>query len=162
MTTTRNHSLWILAGFMLATGIAATFGGYFTTKAVITVAYAELLKPNWAPPAWAFGPVWTLLYVCMSVAAWMVWKNGKQQPVRRNLVLWWGQLVVNAGWPVAFYLQPSGLAPALVCGGLTCLVGLCCCMFFRCSRFAAALMVPYLLWICLATALSFSMWQLNW
>lgn len=157
------RSLRVLAGFMLAAVFAAMFGGYFTAKAVIAETYAELLKPVWAPPAWVFGPVWTMLYVCMSCAAWLVWKSGVQKPhlVRSALALWWCQLAINAGWSVVFYLQPAGFASALVCGTLAILVLICCCMFFRSSRTAALLMVLYFLWIALATALSFSLWQLN-
>lgn len=151
-----------LAGFILAAATAGTFGGYFTAKTVITETYAELLKPAWAPPAWVFGPVWTFLYACMSCAAWLVWKNKQQQTlVRTALALWWCQLALNASWPVVFYLQHAGLASALVCGILACLVLVCCRVFFLCSRGAGTLLVPYLLWLGLATALSFSLWQLN-
>lgn len=157
------RSLCVLAAFMLAAAAAAAFGGYFTAKVVITELYAGFLKPAWAPPAWVFGPVWTCLYVCMSCSAWLVWKQAAQQPVlvRPALTMWWCQLALNAGWPVVFYLQPAGFASAFVCGILACLVFVCCCVFFRCSRLAAVLMVPYFLWLILATALSFSLWTLN-
>lgn len=172
MKSTALRSLLGLAGFMLAAAAAAGFSGYFTARAVITETYAALLKPVWAPPAWVFGPVWTCLYICMSWAAWLVWKEWRNQsrqsdqsdqscPARTALVVWWGQLAVNAAWPVVFYLQPAGLASALVCGALACLVLVCCGLFLRCSRWAAALLVPYVLWLGLATALAFALWRLN-
>src|SRR6188472_221502 len=71
--------------------------------------YAGLRKPPWAPPGWVFGPVWTVLYALMGVAAWLVARNGSL--ARTPLMLWSAQLALNATWtPVFFGLRAPGLA----------------------------------------------------
>ena len=110
----RKLSVIMLLVYLLASCVAAIVGAHFTALATITEFYAALAKPVWAPPGWLFAPVWTLLYVCMSVAVWLVWKNRSNRPVRAYsmaLVCWWVQLGLNAAWPVILWLYPAGFAP---------------------------------------------------
>jgi len=64
---------------------------------------AELLRPGWAPPPWLFGPVWTLLYTLMAIAAWLVWRRGGFRAARLALTLFLAQLVFNAAWSWLFF-----------------------------------------------------------
>lgn len=142
--------------------IALTFGaalpGIFIQPAGY---YASLAKPSWAPPPWIFGPVWTLLYVMMAVAAWLVWRRGGWRAQRGPLALYLLQLVLNALWtPLFFGLRNPGLALAeiVLLGAAIVLTGRA---FRAVSRPASWLLVPYLLWVVFAAALNFAIWRLN-
>jgi tryptophan-rich sensory protein len=122
--------------------------------------YALLSKPAWAPPAWLFGPVWSLLYVLMAVAMWKVWLTGQQ--ARIGALVWWLlQLAFNAAWAWLFFgLTRTGWAMAEI-GLLIGLVIFCMKAFSAISKPAAWLMLPYLLWLCFALALNASIWLLS-
>ncbi len=123
--------------------------------------YAALHKPSWTPPAWVFGPVWTTLYTLMAVAAWLIWREGGWKVQRRPLQLFLFQWVLNALWtPLFFGMHRTGWALAeiiLFWFVLAVTLG----TFWRINRAAGMLMVPYLLWVSIATALNFSIWRLN-
>ncbi|WP_405435873.1 tryptophan-rich sensory protein [Streptomyces avidinii] len=123
--------------------------------------YSALVRPGWAPPAWLFGPVWTVLYGMMAVAAWLVGRQPDRLRVRRAHVWWSVQLALNLAWtPLFFAARQFGLALldiVLLLAALATTVVL----FWRLSRTAALLLVPYLVWVAFATALNASIWQLN-
>ena len=144
-----------LAGFLLLVAVAGAFGAVFQPGAW----YAELRKPPLTPPNWLFGPVWTLLYVGIAVAAWLVWRSrrGGSGP----LALWAVQLVLNALWSWLFFgLQRPGLA-LLDIGALLALVVATTAAFFRVRTGAGALFVPYVGWVGFATYLNAGIWLLN-
>lgn len=124
-----NLPLITLLGYLAATCAAAVIGSYFTLQVSITQYYAALIKPAWAPPGWIFAPVWTALYICMCLAIWQVWRKKPMRPSRvysQAHACWWGQLALNALWPVIFWLQPAGMAAFVVCAGPGCgCLGLC-------------------------------------
>ena len=121
--------------------------------------YAGLRKPPWAPPGWLFGPVWTVLYALMGVAAWLVARNGSS--ARTPFVLWSAQLALNASWtPVFFGLRAPGLALVNIVLLWVALVGTVSAFFSR-RPLAGALLVPYLSWVSFATALNFAIWRRN-
>lgn len=123
--------------------------------------YASLQRPTWAPPAALFGPVWTVLYAMMAVSAWLVWRKGGWRRQRAALLLFLGQLVLNGLWSWLFFgwrLGGLGFADILLLIGLL-LATLAA--FWHASRAAALLLVPYLVWICFAAALNWSVWQAN-
>lgn len=125
--------------------------------------YDALDEPSWNPPAWIFGPVWTVLYVVMGVAAWMVWLQRAAAPirVRAALVLFGLQLALNALWSLIFFgLERPDLALAeiVVLWGAILATLLA---FRRVSRWASHLLVPYLVWVTFATALNAAIWWLN-
>ena len=166
MNTPRNkkQSALVLVGYLAAACAAAIIGSYFTAKVTITVFYAALAKPAWAPPGWLFAPVWTALYVCMSLAMWQVWKRRPLRPTRAYTVAhggWWGQLALNAAWPVVFWLQPAGFASFVACAALAVAVWGCVGIMRRISLAAAGLMLPYACWVSFATALSCALWRMN-
>jgi benzodiazapine receptor len=122
--------------------------------------YARLRKPSWAPPGWVFGPVWTLLYALMGVAAWLVARDGSSTS-RTPLLLWIAQLGLNATWtPVFFGLRAPGLALVnivLLWLAILATVG----AFFSRRRAAGLLLLPYLTWVSFATALNYAIWRRN-
>lgn len=122
--------------------------------------YAELQKPSWHPPAWVFGPVWTILYLMMGVAAWLVWRRGGWKANRVALTLFVVQWIFNAAWtPLFFGLHWAGVAFAdIVLLWFTLLATIVA--FARVDWKAAALMVPYLIWVSFASALNLAIWML--
>ncbi|NOT58574.1 MAG: tryptophan-rich sensory protein [Deltaproteobacteria bacterium] len=123
--------------------------------------YAGLLKPSWNPPAWLFGPVWTLLYAMMAVAAWLVWREGGWREQARALRLFLLQWLLNALWtPLFFGLHRPGLAFAEIILLWLALVATLV-SFWRVRKQAGVLLMPYLAWVSFAAALNFTIWRLN-
>ncbi len=139
---------------------AAGIGGWLTSLS-INGWYRTLTMPSFAPPDWIFGPVWTALYLMMAVAAWLVWRERRGKPVTGPLVIFAGQLILNIAWSGLFFaLQSPGLAAGeVVLLWLAILATIVA--FRRVSTFAAALLIPYLLWVSFATVLNFAIWRLN-
>jgi len=143
---------WLLLCFAAAAGGAVFMPGEW---------FASLHKPAWNPPGWIFGPVWSVLYTMMAVAAWLVWQRGGFAAQRRPLALFLAQLVLNAAWtPLFFGLHRPGLALAVII--LLWLAIAATLLSFRpVSRAAAWLLVPYLAWVSFATVLNGALWRLN-
>lgn len=146
-----------LAGWLALTFSAALTGFFIQPDGY----YAALAKPSWAPPAWVFGPAWTIVYVMMAVAAWRVWRQGGWRRHRGPLTLYVIQLALNALWtPIFFGLRwPGGAFVEIVLLGLA--IAVTGRAFFRVDRLAGGLFVPYLLWVGFAAALNFSIWLRN-
>lgn len=124
--------------------------------------YEVLPHPPLTPPNGVFGPVWTILYVAMAVAAWRVWRSPDILVRQRRALIWWGwQLAVNALWsPIFFGLHRpfASLCVILVLDGL---IAATIAVFRPIDRIAAWLMAPYLAWCVFATYLNAGFWWLN-
>jgi tryptophan-rich sensory protein len=155
------RKVFALVAFLLAAFSAAAIGGLATARGVVEW-YPTLAKPSWTPPSWLFGPVWTVLYAMMGIAAWRVWvAAGNFRSARRELALWGIQLTLNAHWSIAFFGMRSP-GTALVNIGLLWLAILATIVVFaRRSRAAAWLLAPYLAWVTFAAALNAAVWRLN-
>jgi translocator protein len=146
-----------LSGWLMLTFAAATMGGFFLPGEW----YARLQKPPWNPPSWIFGPVWTVLYTAMAIAAWLVWKRGGFAAQRAALTLFLLQLLFNVLWsPLFFGLHHPGLAFADLLLLWLALLGTVP-AFWRAHRIAGAMLVPYLAWVTFAGALNLAIWRLN-
>ncbi len=123
--------------------------------------YADLAKPSFNPPNAVFGPVWTVLYVMMAVAAWRVWRAADRDATRGPLTLFALQLALNLGWSLVFFgLQKIAAALAtIVVLDVAVLVTLLA--FRTVDRLAGLLMMPYLAWILFATVLNIAIWRIN-
>jgi benzodiazapine receptor len=137
---------------------AAGLGSLWTTPA-LRPWYASLSKPRWTPPNWLFGPVWTLLYIAMAIAAWLVWRKVGLTATPMRLFLL--QLFLNIAWSAVFFrLRSPGTAFveivmlwfAILATSLE---------FWRVVPAAGWLLLTYLIWVSYATALNFSIWWLN-
>ena len=151
-------SLLIGLGFWLAvTFTAAWIGSWYQPGEW----YAALVKPTLTPPAWIFGPVWTLLYAMMAIAAWLVWRRYGWANAIGPLSLFLGQLALNALWSYLFFgLQSPGLALLdIIALWLAILITLMA--FWRYHPPAGLLLLPYFLWVSFATYLNFQFWHLN-
>ena len=123
--------------------------------------YADLHKPLWNPPAWVFAPAWTLLYVMMAVAAWLVWREGGWKAHRWALGLFVLQWLLNALWtPLFFGMHRPGLAFAEIIM-LWCVLTATLVSFWRVRGAAGVLLMPYLAWVSFAAMLNFTIWQMN-
>lgn len=150
-----------IVGLLVALAVcfsASALGGLATSTSVDSW-YLTVAKPSWTPPGWVFAPVWTALYAAMAVAAWLVWRTGRDPGPA--LVAFAVQLALNVLWSVLFFgLRRPDLA-LIDIGALIIAIVVTSLMFYRRSRLAGALMVPYLLWVSFAAALNGAIWQLN-
>lgn len=151
---------WLgLAGWAAVTFAAAAVGSIANMRSESF--YGTLSLPDWAPPPSVFGPVWTLLYVMMAVAAWLVWRRAGWQGARGALVLYLVQLVLNALWTWLFFAwTQGGLAFAEIVVMWLAIVATVV-MFWRVRPLAGALMLPYLGWVSFAAFLNHAAWQMN-
>jgi translocator protein len=150
------RSLVGLLGCVLAVAAAALIGTLAVSGA--SQEYASLIQPAWAPPSWLFGPVWTVLYATMAAAAWLVWRR---VGLDRTLVPFAVQLLLNAAWtPLFFGAGQYGWALVDI-AALWLAIAVTIVVFWRVSRPAALLLVPYWLWVTFAAALNASILALN-
>jgi tryptophan-rich sensory protein len=139
---------------------AAGIGGGFTSSS-LSEWYAALTKPSWNPPNWVFGPVWTVLYLAMAVAAWLVWRRSGFAGAPAALGLFALQLILNVAWSGIFFgLRNPGAAFVDIVALWIALVGAIV-AFWRLLPAAGWLMVPYLAWVTFAAVLNFTIWRLN-
>ena len=153
------HPIIGLVGWLLLSAAVAAAGGIASADAGSF--YARLEQPPWAPPAWLFGPVWTLLYAAMAVAVWWVWRTPPTPARRTALTLYVVQLLPNVLWSWLFFAWHQG---ALAMADIALLWGLIVATivaFRRVQPRAAWLLVPYLAWVSFASALNFWLWQHN-
>lgn len=158
---TTGASLLAFVAFLAITLVASAIGA-LTQGDDVGERYLALDLPAWAPPQDAFGLVWPVLYVLIAVAAWRAWRSaGGVAHAQPALLLWLVQLAVNAAWPGVFFgLSEFGWGVVVIVT-LDVLVIATVVAFRRWDRWAAWLLVPYLLWIGYATALNVAVWQLN-
>ena len=152
-----------IIALVLSLGIAfpvAWMGAFFTDLSIGTW-YPTLIKPAWTPSGATIGLIWTILYGLMAIAAWVVWLDGGAKGQRHPLRLYSLQLLLNLGWTFVFFgLRSPGIALVEI-GVLWMAILVTSVSFWRTSRLAGALMVPYLIWVSFAAALNAKIWRLN-
>lgn len=140
---------------------AGAIGSVFTASAIPTW-YVDLVKPALNPPSWVFGPVWTVLYLLMGIAAFLIWKkNLNRRDVKMALGIFVVQLVLNALWSIIFFglHSPGGALVEIVFLWLAILATIIA--FAKISQPAAWLLVPYIVWVSFAVYLNYAIWTLN-
>ena len=146
---------------IVACQCAGLIGAVFTMKAIPTW-YATLEKPVFTPPNWLFAPAWGTLYLLMGIAAFIIWRRGLENiQVRRALLIFLAQLILNALWPVVFFGFESPIYGFIVIVGLWIAILFTILEFSRISTAAMVLLLPYILWVSFASALNASIWILN-
>lgn len=150
----------VLLGFLALSLAFSAMGGAFTASSIASW-YPMLVKPSFNPPNWIFGPVWSLLYVMMAVAAWRVWRQVGWRAGGQSLALYLVQLIVNLAWSVLFFgLQRPDLA-LIDCLLLLVLILFTALSFWRHDNWAAVLMLPYAAWVAFAALLNSAIVVLN-
>ena len=151
--------IWLLSWFGLCFAVAGVSGSW--TASEIPGWYRTLVRPAFAPPNWIFGPVWTLLYALMAVAAWQLWLLPASGLRTWGLVLFLAQLALNFAWSFIFFrchALGAALAEVVV---LWAAIGAATLLFGRVAPVAAWLMAPYWAWVSFASVLNAAYWLLN-
>nr|WP_319374022.1 TspO/MBR family protein [uncultured Methanobacterium sp.] len=150
-----------LAGSFLIVIIFAAIGSLATFSQIPTW-YATLIRPEWAPPNWVFPVVWTTLYILMALALFLVWKKGLEtKPAKVAVAVFLVQLALNALWSVVFFGLHS------IVGGLGLIVMLWVLIlaniivFYRISKWAGIFLIPYIIWVTIASYLNYTVYILN-
>ncbi|ELX08440.1 tryptophan-rich sensory protein [Janthinobacterium sp. HH01] len=152
------RSLSILLGCLIVTFTCAAIGARASIQA--GQFYLQLARPAWAPPGWLFGPVWSVLYLLMAVAAWRIGRNGLRRAAPA-LLLYLGQLVLNALWSWLFFGWHQGALAFTCIVALWLMIAATIRQFGRHERLAALLLWPYLGWVSFAGLLCFDIWRRN-
>jgi len=141
--------------------LAGVIGSVFTVSAISNW-YATLTKPGINPPSWIFGPVWTTLYAVMGIAAFLVWKKGWARPgIRKALTVFALQLALNALWSIVFFgLHSPGWAFVNIIALWLAIIWTMV-LFYRISKPAMWLLLPYVAWVSFAAYLNYAIWSLN-
>ena len=152
--------IWMLLFFVaVCLGVAGL--GAIATATSVRDWYPALRKPSWNPPAWIFGPVWTVLYLMMAIAAWLVWRKQGFDGAAGTLGLFALQLALNALWSPLFFGLRNPLAGLVDIVPLWAAILATLVCFWKISPLAGALLAPYWLWVSFATALNFMIWRIN-
>ena len=147
---------WTLVPFLVAVAAVAGVGGLAAAGSQAT--YRALELPAYAPPSWLFGPVWSVLYVMIGIAGWLLWRAGGWD---RVMWLWVAQLLLNLAWTPLFFAADLYTVALVEILALAASVALLIAWSWHRSRPAAWLLVPYLAWVCFATALNAGIVVLN-
>ncbi len=146
---------------ILVCQLAGLIGSIFTGPS-ITTWYATLTKPAFSPPNWLFAPVWTILYLLMGIAAFLIWRKGfDHSHIKKALTLFAVQLILNILWSPAFFGLRSPIFGLIVIIALWFTILLTIRIFLKLSMIAGFLLIPYILWVSFAAILNFSILILN-
>ena len=146
---------------ILASCATGGIGSLFTFKAIPTW-YQGLRKPPYTPPNWAFGPVWTILYILMGISVFLVWQKGlATNGAMLAFTLFWVQLALNALWSVIFFGMKSKGGGVIAIIVLWLLILATIITSFGVSTLAGALLIPYIVWVSIASYLNIGVWLLN-
>lgn len=157
----RKTDYLMLCAFIVLSELAGVIGAIFTYDSV-SGWYSTLQKPFFTPPGWVFAPVWTILYLMMGAAAYLVWeRRGKEAGANDALLLFFAQLALNLAWSIGFFgLRSPALGFAIIALLWLAIVSTLM-AFARISKTAGDLLVPYLAWVSFASLLNASIWLMN-
>jgi tryptophan-rich sensory protein len=151
-----------IAKFLVAMALSFTAAIVGMLAVTPNLAWQDSLnKPFFAPPNWLFGPAWTVLFLLMAIALFLVWLKWPAKEAKWAMALYFTQLVLNVLWNYLFFGLRNpllGLVEILV---LLAMIGITTAAFYRVDKRAAYLMVPYLLWVTFATCLNAAIWLMN-
>lgn len=147
--------------FIITCELVGIIGAFFTTDAIPNW-YLTLNKPFFSPPNWIFGPVWTILYAMMGIAAFLIYEKGlKKKEVRIALYFFAAQLFFNFWWSIIFFGMRNPVLALVDIIIMWVLIVTCIIKFKPLSKTAAYLLIPYLLWVSFATVLNGAIVVLN-
>lgn len=161
MPSKRSKDVYKLVVSIVACQCAGLIGSIFTRSAIPTW-YATLQKPPFTPPNWLFLPAWVTLYVLMGISAFLIWRKGlDDRRIRTALIIFLIQLVLNALWSIVFFGLESPLYGVIVIIALWVAILFTLLRFFKISKVAGILLIPYIIWVSFAAALNTSIFVLN-
>jgi translocator protein len=139
---------------------AGIIGSVFTASTLLTW-YSTLIKPDFSPPGWLFGPVWISLYFLMGISLYLIWQK-KAEDKNKSLIIFGIQLILNVFWSFLFFGLKSPLYGLINILFLLVAIGLTIAFSYRISFYAAIFLIPYLVWVCFATILNYAILSLNY
>lgn len=154
------NKILLLAYSVLISFSAGIIGSLFTFSKIPTW-YAGLVKPEFSPPNWVFGPVWNILYLLMGISLFLVHTSKKTRDRDLGIKLFYAQLILNALWSIVFFGMENPALALLVIFVLLGAVFSVIKMFWRVNKTSAYLLIPYIAWLSFATILNFSIVVLN-
>lgn len=155
------NELPMFIGSVLIPFLVASIGSYVTISQISTW-YVALAKPSWAPPNWLFGPVWTILYILMGISLFLIWRKGfYRQDVKFAILIFAVQLILNLLWSVVFFGAHSLFGGFVVIMLLWIAIFANIIAFSVLSRTAGLLLIPYIIWVSIASYLNYSVYLLN-
>ena len=150
---------WIVS--IIIVYIAGAIGTLFTLKE-ITTWYVYLAKPEWAPPNWIVGPIWSTLYIFIGSALFLIWRKGLgRKDVQVALVVFAVQLIINVVWSLVFFGSHSIFGGLIMVILLWIAIVINIFVFYRISKSAGLLLIPYLVWVTIAAYLQYNLFVLN-
>jgi len=153
-------SILPLLVFILITLFAGFIGSFFTTPSIASW-YAFINKPSFSPPNWLFAPVWSLLYILMGIAAFLIWQKRDNLKTKPALMFYGIQLILNTLWSIIFFgMHNPGLA-FLEIIILWSFILITLIKFYKINKTSGILFIPYLIWVSFASILNFAVWMLN-
>lgn len=157
----KGSDIWKLAASIAIPLVAGAVGSFFTLPSIASW-YAQLAKPAFTPPSWVFGPAWTILYVLMGISFFLVWQRGFKGADRNTAIgVYALQLALNVLWSIAFFGGHSPTAGLVVIALLWLSIAATMLVFWRISKTAAWLLLPYITWVSFASVLNYFVWILN-
>ena len=161
MQRSKTNKILLLLASIIICQMAGIIGSIFTTPAIPTW-YANINKPTFRPPNWVFAPVWTTLFLLMGIALFLIWEKGlKRKDVKIAFSVFIFHLLLNTLWSILFFGLKSPFAAFIEIIFLWIFILISIILFFRISKIAAYLLIPYILWVSFASVLNFAIWQLN-
>jgi len=140
---------------------AGIVGSIFTSSSVQTW-YTTLQKPSFTPPGWFIGTVWIILYTLMGISLYLVWNKGlRNKRVKNSLYLFGLQLILNAVWSLLFFGLRSPFLALIEIVFLWVAIAFTILKFYKISKTAGLLLIPYIVWVSVALTLNFYIWRLN-
>ena len=138
---------------------AGIIGSVFTTPSIPTW-YAGINKPDFNPPNWLFAPVWTTLFFLMGISLYLVWEKGIKTS-RLAVYVFSAQLILNIIWSLLFFGLQNPFFAFIEIIILWVAILATILLFYRISKKAAILLIPYIAWVSFAAFLNYSIWILN-
>lgn len=150
--------LFLFVGFSLLVGFV---GSQLSGSESVPQIYNNLNQPSFSPPSWIFAPVWTILYILMGISAYLIWKRRKEENVKNSLVLFFVQIFFNLIWPIIFFGFGNYLLAFIDILLLLVLIFLTMKSFYKTSKTATYLLIPYILWVSFASFLNLTFLMIN-
>ena len=138
---------------------SASFIGGLVTISLKEPWYSQLIKSNYNPPDWVFAPVWTTLYLMMTLAIWFFWSSKNRD--MKTVYIYFIHIVFNTTWSIVFFGLHQILLALAVLMILIFLIVILIIRFKRVNSVSYYLMIPYLLWCCYALFLNINLLILN-
>ena len=158
MNTKTSNKFVYLTLFLFLSYFMSWWGGYITDY-FKEPWYSTIIKPSFNPPDWVFAPIWISLYLLIGYASWLMWSS--KNNTQKILNIYFIHLIFNASWTVTFFAFHQILVSLIIIGLIIFFVLWLIKLYYPINKISAYLLLPYLLWLCFAFVLNYSIFTLN-